>query len=126
MNPGFTLIEILVALVILATAGIIVSTTVSNVAFQTHSIERRQIAHWIGEDHLTRMRLAQRFRSDALATGREVTQVDSGGRRWELRREVKATDHPFVQRVEVDVFEVDSSGKAVGPLDHQAAFQGRF
>lgn len=126
MRSGFTLIEMLVALVILATAGIIVSTTVSNIASQTHSIERRQIAHWIGEDHLTRMRLAQRLRSEALSTGREVTRVDSGGRRWELRREVKTTDHPFVQRVEVDVFELDERGKAIGPLDHQAAFLGRF
>jgi len=126
VNSGFTLIEMLVALVILATAGIIVSTTVSNIASQTHSIERRQLAHWIGEDHITRMRLAQRLRSEALPNGREVTRIDSGGRRWELRREVKATDHPFVQRVEVDVFEMESSGKAIGPLDHQAAFLGRF
>lgn len=116
----------LVALVILATAGIIVSTTVSNIAAQTHSIERRQVAHWIGEDHLTRMRLAQRRSSELPAVGRDVSRIESAGRTWELRSEVKATAHPWVQRVEVDIYELESRGKPVGPLDHQSAFLGRY
>jgi general secretion pathway protein I len=126
LKPGFTLIEMLVAMVILATAGIIVSTSVSNISFQTWSIERRQIAHWVAEDYLTELRLARRAKPEELRTGRDTIRIENGGRRWELRSEAMTTGHPWVNRVEVEVFELDVDGKVVGPLDHQAAFVGRY
>ena len=126
MKAGFTLIEMLVAMLILATAGIIVSSTVSSVANQSFAIERRQLAHWVADDYLTRLRLERRAKPAEMPEGRDTIRIDNAGRRFELRREVKATGHPWVRRVEVDVFELDGSGKATGPLDHQAAFVGRY
>lgn len=126
MKSGFTLIEMLIAMVILATAGVIISSTVSSIANQTFAIERRQLAHWVAEDYLTRMRLERRAKPAELQEGRDTVRIENAGRRFELRREVKSTAHPWVRRVEVQVFEIDGSGTAVGPLDHQAAFVGRY
>lgn len=123
---GFTLIEMLIAMVILATAGIIVSSSVSGIANQTFSIERRQLAHWVAEDYLTRLRLERRAKPAELAEGRDTVRIENAGRRFEVRREVKATAHPWVKRVEVTVFELEPSGNPVGPLDTQAAFVGQY
>ncbi len=123
---GFTLIEMLIAMVILATAGIIVSSSVSNVATQTFSIERRQLAHWVAEDYLTRLRLERRTKPAELPEGRDTVRLENAGRRFEIRRDVKATAHPWVKRVEVEVFELEGSNKPIGPLGQQTAFVGQY
>ncbi|MBM4205029.1 MAG: type II secretion system protein GspI [Gammaproteobacteria bacterium] len=126
MSRAFTLIEMLIAMVILATAGIIVSSSIGNTASQTFSIERRQVAHWVGEDYLTRLRLERRLKPAELPAGRDTVRIESAGRRFEIRREVKPTGHPWVKRVEVEVYEVEGSAQPVGPLDHQTAFVGQY
>ncbi|MEZ5597625.1 MAG: type II secretion system minor pseudopilin GspI [Pseudomonadales bacterium] len=123
MTSGFTLIELLIAMVVLAIAGIIVSTTVGNVASQTFTMERRLVAHWVAEDYLTRVRLT-RHNGSEISEGRDIKRIDNGGRRWELRSEIKATNHPMVKRMELSVYEISPEGKAIGPLDSQSAFLG--
>ncbi len=123
-SSGFTLIEMLVALVVVAMAGIVVSSSVSGVSNQTFSIERRQLAHWVGENHLVRLKLDLRQRASTPPTGRDTQRVDMAGRRWEVRTEIKQTTQPELRRIEVDVFELER-GSPIGPLDHISAFFAR-
>ncbi len=121
---GFTLIEMLVALVVVAMAGIVVSSTVGSISSQTFSLERRQLAHWVGENHLVRMKLEIRAADSVPPVGRSTERVQMAARDWELRTRVEQTTYPTLRRVEVEVYELEE-GRPIGPLDQSTAFVGR-
>jgi len=122
---GFTLLEMLLAVVVIAVVGITVSTALGGVASQTFTLERRTVAHWVGQNQLHRLRISLRGESRVLPEGKDTVRVFMGDRDWEVRTEVAATDHPWVRRVEVDVFELQADGERAGPFDHAVAFVGR-
>lgn len=121
---GFTLIEMLIALVVLSLTGLVVATAVGNVASQTWSLERRTVAHWVAENELARTHLSRLNNTAPVATGRRSKTVILGERRWRVRQRVMPTSHPTLYRVEVEVHEL-VGGEEVGPLDHLVGFIGR-
>ncbi len=122
---GFTLLEMLLAMVVIAVVGITISTATGNVASQTFTLERRTMAHWVGQNQINRLRLSLRSDNSALPEGKDTVRVYMGERDWQVRTEVTATDHPWIRRVEVDVFELQQ-GTPVGPFEHTIAFLGRY
>ena len=126
MKPckGFTLLEMLLAVIVIAVVGTTISSAISGVAGQTFSLERRTIAHWIGQNQLHQLRISLRQQPRALPEGKDTTRVYMGERDWEVVTEVKATDSPLLRRVEVDVFEL-REGERFGPFEHGVAFVGR-
>ena len=121
---GFTLIEILIALVVLAATGLALSSAMGNVAFQTWSLERRTAAHWVAENHLARAQLAQLNNSAPLEVGRHSETVMLSRRRWRVRQSVAETSHPLFWRVEVEVSELVDN-QEIGPLGRLVGFIGR-
>ena len=122
---GFTLIELLIALVVFALTGFAVTARVGDISTQTFSIERRTMAHWVAENHLARLRLERQITTEPLPTGNDRERVFMGGREWRIDREVADTAHPWLRRVEIEVYEV-SGNDEIGPLDHVTAFVGRY
>ncbi|MEM7079818.1 MAG: type II secretion system minor pseudopilin GspI [Pseudomonadota bacterium] len=121
---GFTLVEMLVAVVIIAVVGIAISTAIGRVANQTFALERRTIAHWVGQNQVHQMRMAGRGENVVLAEGKNSVRVLMAERDWEVVTEVKATDSPLMRRVEIDVYEL-IDGDRNGPYDNTVAFMGR-
>ena len=121
---AFTLIEMLIALVVVAMASIVVSGTVGGIAEQTFAIERRQVAHWVGENHLVRLKLRLAQGNTSVPTGRSTERARMAGRDWQIRTEIKETTYPTLRRVEVAVYELQR-GEPIGPLDQTAGFLGR-
>lgn len=124
-RAGFTLVEVLVALVVLAVLGFTVTSRVGNVVNQTYSLERRTVAHWVAENQLNRLRLSRRTTTEPLPTGRDRERVVMGGREWVVETEVQETSHPLLRRVDLSVLAV-SEGEETGPVDTVTAFVGRF
>jgi general secretion pathway protein I len=122
---GFTLLEMLLAVVVIAVVGITISTAIGGVASQTFSLERRTVAHWVAQNEINRLRISLRQEKRALPEGKDRQRVFMGERDWEVETVVKATDHPWVRRVEVDVYEL-TDGEPSGPFDHLVAFVGRY
>ena len=122
-SKGFTLIEMLIALAVIAVVGISVSQAVGSVANQTYTLERRTVAHWVGQNQLHLLRISRRGVADAIPTGKDSLRVNMGNRDWEVRTSIIATEHPLMRRVEVEVFELEE-GKRVGPFAVQVGFLG--
>jgi general secretion pathway protein I len=123
-TAGFTLVEMLIAVVIMAVVGTTLATTIGSVAGQTYALERRTVANWVALNELAKLRIDLRANPRALAEGKSTARLFMGDREWEVRTSVIATEHPLLRRVEVDVFEV-LSGDRNGPYDHLIAFVGR-
>ena len=124
-TSGFTLIEVLVALVVFAVMGFAVTDRVGDVANQLYGLERRAVAHWVADNHLNRMRLARRATTEPLGNGRDRERVFMGDREWHLEINIQDTAHPWLRRVEITVFENTETGE-IGPLDSVVAFLGRY
>jgi general secretion pathway protein I len=125
LQRGFTLLEMMLAMVVIAVVGVTISAAVGGVASQTFSLERRTVAHWVAQNQMHRLRISLRQAARVLPEGKDSVRIYMGQRDWEVRTEISATDHPWMRRVEVDVFELQE-GERVGPFDHSVAFVGRY
>jgi general secretion pathway protein I len=123
---GFTLLEMLVAIAIIGVIGAAVSTAVGGVANQTRGLEQRTVASWIASNHLTRMRMLQRREPQSLPEGTKQTRLVFADRQWEVETEVKSTDHPWIRRVEVSVFEATDEAGRQGPYGQLSGFLGQY
>lgn len=124
-RQGFTLVEVLIALVVFAILGFTVSSRVGEIVNQTFSLERRTVAHWVAENHVNRMRIAGLTSDEVLPTGRRSERAFMGDREWRIDVEIENTSHPWLRRVAVEVFEIRES-EEIGPLDQLTVFLGRY
>ena len=123
---GFTLIEMLLAVVIIGVVGTTVAMATAGVANQMYALERRTIANWVASNQLTRLHLAQeRQLGQPIRKGRKTLRFYMGNRQWLVEQQISETDTPWLSRVEIDVYELQD-GERVGPLDHMTAFLGRY
>lgn len=123
-RSGFTLVEVMIALVVLAILGFTVSARVGDIVSQTYSIERRSVAHWVASNHLNRLQMERRVTREPVSTGRSRERVLMAGREWSLEVEIEDTSVETFKRVEIDVFEVQE-GDDIGPIEHMTAFLGQ-
>ena len=121
---GFTLVELLIALLVFSVLGFTVVSRVGDVVTQLYGMERRAVAHWVADNQMARLKLLQAHSTEPLATGKNRERVFMAGREWRIDREVQDTSHPWLRRVDLEVFEIQAAG-AIGPLETMVAFVGR-
>lgn len=121
---GFTLIEMLIALVVFAFAGVAVSSRLGTTTTNLYKLERKTVAQWVADNHFTAMRLARRTTNEPIPTGRESTRVRMGERDWLIEVDIVATTTPLLRRVDLAVFE-SVDGRSVGPIHTASGFLGR-
>lgn len=93
-DAGFSLIEALVALAVLAIATVGLMRTVESHIDSTRAMERRTIAMWVAENRMAELQ--------ANAPGRD--QVEMMGQQWRVAVEKRRTDDPEIERVRIQVF----------------------
>jgi general secretion pathway protein I len=103
---GFTLLEVLVALVII---GVALAASMRGAMSLTSTAEysrNKLLALLSAENRLLELRLAR----ERLEPGEEVLACDQGGIAFTCSQAVKPTPNPFFRRVEVRVFRSDEAG----------------
>jgi general secretion pathway protein I len=103
---GFTLLEVLVALVII---GVALAASMRGAMSLTNTAEYSRdklLALLTAENRLLELRLAR----EKLEPGEEVMPCDQGGIAFTCAQAVKPTPNPFFRRVEVRVFRSDEAG----------------
>lgn len=96
---GFTLIEVLVALAIAAIALAALSRAAVQSAGTSNTLIEHQLASWVADDHLTRLRLSGDWPRTATTEGTR----GFAGREYEWRQVVLATPDPDLRRVEITI-----------------------
>ncbi|MCY3841554.1 MAG: type II secretion system minor pseudopilin GspI [Gammaproteobacteria bacterium] len=122
---GFTLLELLIALAILAIVSIAVFNQGGDTARQLGGLEQQTFARWVAENEIAKLRLEQRLAGEPLRPGSNRDQVSYGDRYWQVVEEIQTTDHPWMNRVEVSVYAL-VDGREVGPVDTLVGFVGRY
>ena len=98
-SRGFTLIEVMVALVIAALALVAVMASISQMIDAGTAMRDRTYAVWIAQNKITEMRLANVEPEVSETTG----EVEFAGLEWSWTANVSETGVDFLYRVDVDV-----------------------
>ncbi|MGE0581686.1 MAG: type II secretion system minor pseudopilin GspI [Steroidobacteraceae bacterium] len=101
---GFTLIEVLVALVIVAVGMAALLGTLSSAADSSIYLRDKTFAEWIALNRISELRLAAKRPSKGKSEG----EIDYAGRKWRYEQEVVETDIPGILRIDVKVAEATS------------------
>ncbi|SBS32436.1 Bacterial type II secretion system protein I/J [Marinomonas aquimarina] len=106
-NPkqGFTLIEVLVALVVLAAIGITLLQTSATGTDHSRYLQHKLLASWVAEDRATLLRLAQR---QGLPLNFDEQQVEQAGQGF-LSKVRVTKESARLRRVEIQVFLLEPS-----------------
>ena len=133
-SGGFTLIEMLVALVILAVASVAIYGRSGQAVSALYSLEQRTLANWIAQDHMTKLRLRQRsLRLQApdpasippVDTGGESEELFTAGRLWSIDVDISDTELETMKRVEIEVAVVSEEAGRSDPIVTTVGFLGQ-
>lgn len=103
-RSGFTLIEVLVALAVVALALLGLTRTAALQVNDFDALRERTLAGWVASNVLTETRLA----SSLPATGQSDGRVEFAAHAWRWTRDVSATPDPEIRRIEIRVFAGDA------------------
>jgi len=121
-NRGFTLLEVLVALVFFALVGMVLQQVTASTVGQYHSVRLKVFAAWIAENKMAELRL-----SKSLPSAREYKEdIDYANMEWQLVSKVKTTNNPDINRVEIDVLSIDGETDKKSKRITLTGFVGRY
>jgi general secretion pathway protein I len=104
---GFTLLEVLVALVIIGVALAAAMRGAIALTGNAESMRYTLLATLAAENRLLELRLA-RLR---LEVGQTTTECDEGGVQFSCEQIIRSTPNPFFRRVELGVSRADGAGR---------------
>lgn len=103
-SRGFTLIEVLVALAIIAIGMSAVLATLGSSADTASYLRDKTFAEWIALNHLAETRLNNSISGPGSTTG----ELDYAGRHWRWQQDVTALGFPGIYRIDVKVQQADT------------------
>ncbi|MDT8438347.1 MAG: type II secretion system minor pseudopilin GspI [Wenzhouxiangellaceae bacterium] len=112
---GFTLVEVLVALVVVAVAMGALVAAGSRVLATQSALEQRSLAFWVADNRLSELRL-----QPDLKPGQAAGQSLLAGRTWRWQQRIEPAPGGELLRIDVIVFDERDR-----PLVTQTGFTGR-
>jgi general secretion pathway protein I len=104
-DGGFTLIEVVVALAIVAIGMLAVFKTIGDTASNVAYLRDRSFASWIADNKITEMRLSREMPSVDETEG----DIEFAGRRWFWTAKVSQTQVEGLRRIDVTVRREDDA-----------------
>lgn len=101
---GFTLFEVLVALVIVSLGMMAVKTQLDRYVLTAIFMENKTLASWIGSNRITEFSIESVWPE----VGTSSEEVEFAGRRWLLDITITATQVENLRRIDVDVADANA------------------
>jgi type II secretion system protein I len=98
-NRAFTLIEVMVALLVVAIGMLGAITAVSQAASNSGYLRDKTVAHWVAMNKLTEVRLQK----NAPSIDKTSDEVEMGGRKWKWTMNVTQTQVETMRRIDITV-----------------------
>ncbi len=95
---GFTLIEVLVAMTILAVGVTALVSASGASAWRADYLRNREYGRWVASNLLTELQVVPSWPE----IGTRNTEVELGGRTWYVRTKTQRVDDPDLRRVDVE------------------------
>lgn len=113
---GFTLLEVIIALGIVAVGILAVSRTITGFAETTITLEQRMVATWIASNRLETLRILKSTPVPGTTHGSE----EMAERVWYFRETTTTTADPYLFRIDITVYtdqeETDEAASLYGYL----------
>lgn len=106
---GFTLLEVLVALVIVGTALGAGLRAVGSLTQNSNGLRAAMMATWSAENRLVQIRLGREFPE----VGKRGFDCPQGDLRLVCQEEVFTSPNPLLRRVEVSVFDAENPNRRI-------------
>jgi general secretion pathway protein I len=97
---GFTLIEIIIALVVVSIALGAVISTVGQTIHQGAHIKDKTLALWVAQNYVTEVSITRQW----LNTGNHQQKVKMAGIEWYINNKVTQTPDDNMRRMDVEIF----------------------
>ena len=115
---GFTLIEVMIALMIIVVGAAAVINTSTESAWKSSQLWQRTIAGWVAQNQIAEFRAKRSWSNDRNQSG--VAEMANAEWRWQMR--ISDTDDASLRRLDVEVFlDGDDDVKA-----RMTAFMGKL
>lgn len=112
---GFTLIEVLVALAILAVALGAAMRVAGMAATTTGELKQRTLALWVAQNRLAEQRL-RGMRGEWPPLGQSEGEATQAGLAFRWQEDIDATPHGDFRRIRIRVFAGDGADRALADL----------
>jgi general secretion pathway protein I len=106
---GFTLLEVLIAILVLALALTALVRLAGLEARASAQLRDTTLAQWVASNAIAETRLQDAFPG----VGRREGEATLAGRRWRWQMQVQATYDPSIRRLDVQVFGADPESGVV-------------
>jgi len=126
-SPGFTLLEVLIALVVLALSLGAVIQAAGDFTVNQSYLRDRSLAEWVARNQLAVFLLSDEWPSPGIVKGEAEMPLGSGdrdGRAWRWEAEITQTPEEDLRRVEIDVYP-DSADDDADALATLTGFIGK-
>lgn len=118
LHGGFTLLEVLVALVIVALGLLAAFGQVNQTLTAAGRLREKTLAHWVAMDRLTELHLA----GDFPPVGKQSDEVEMANTRWRYEIVISKTEVDALRRAEITVAFADQPDRPVATV---TGFVGR-
>ena len=108
---GFTLIEIMIALLIVAFGVTAVINAANQYVSAQIALERKLIANWVASNTLAQMRYEAK--TDKIRSSTKRSTVETGGYRWRVEVKPERTEIERVFKLDIKVHQADDPNKQV-------------
>jgi len=111
-SRGFTLLEVLIALIVLSLALLALTRTTAVQVQSFGELRERTVAGWLAQEVLAETRIANALPNPGRSTG----QRRFAGRDWHWEVQVQSTAVPSIRRLDVSVAAAAAPGEPVAKL----------
>lgn len=110
MERGFTLLEVVIALSIVAVSVLAIASAMNAHTATAADLEQRVVAYWIANNQIATLRHDSKI--DRIKTGNSSDRTEMAGHDWRTRTRIERTDVEGVFLVTVTVHSANSKSEA--------------